>query len=169
MPKGVEGEIQARNEKTRDELLKRLKKMKPDEFEKLISILLIRIGFEEVETTAYHGDNGIDVRGTLVVGDVIRTRLAVQVKRYDPNIQSPAIQQLRGSLSTHEQGLFITTSDFATGAKAEADRPGTIPIGLMNGKQLVRLLIEHRIGIKHYDLFEVADFTLDELESQMDG
>jgi restriction system protein len=75
---------------------------------------LTAIGFEEVEVTSRTKDGGIDVRGTLVVGDVIRTRLAVQVKRWKQNVQSPVIQQVRGSLGAHEQGLIITTTSSPT-------------------------------------------------------
>lgn len=60
---------------------------------------------------------------------------------------------MRGSLGAHEQGLIITTSDFSTGAKTEAARPNATPVGLMNGTQLVSLLIENDIGItrtSHY-------------------
>ena len=72
-----------------------------------------------------------------VVGDVIRTRLAVQVKRWKSNVQAPVIQQVRGSLGTHEQGLIITTSDFSKGAREEATRANATPVGLMDGEQLV--------------------------------
>ena len=65
--------------------------------------------------TAKSGDGGIDVRGTMVTGDVIRTRMAVQVKRWKNNVQAPTVQQVRGSLGTHDQGFIITTSDFSTG------------------------------------------------------
>ena len=71
------------------------------------------------------------MRGTLVVGDVIRTRMAVQVKRWKHNVQAPIVQQVRGSLGTHEQGLIITTSDFSAGAREEAARPDAVPVGLM--------------------------------------
>ena len=97
--------------------------------------------------TSRTNDGGIDVRGTLVVGDVIRTRLAVQVKRWKHNIQSPVIQQVRGSLGSHEQGLVITTSDFSKGAREEAERANTTPVGLLNGEQLVALLVENEIGV----------------------
>jgi restriction system protein len=49
--------------------------MPPTDFEGLIGELLASIGFDEVEVTSLSTDGGIDVRGTLVVGDVIRTRL----------------------------------------------------------------------------------------------
>lgn len=105
------------------------------------------------------GDRGIDVRGTLVVGDVIQTRMAVQVKKWKSNVQSPVVQQVRGSLGSHEQGLIITTSDFSKGAREEAARPDASPVGLMNGEQLVALLVENQIGVSRteYDLIELGE------------
>jgi restriction system protein len=43
--------------------------MKPADFEALIGRLLTALGFEAVAVTPLAGDGGIDVRGTLVVGD----------------------------------------------------------------------------------------------------
>ena len=168
LPKGLEGDIFNRNNRIRTELLKKLKKMDPAEFEKLIELLLVRMGFEEVETTSYRGDGGIDVRGTLVVGDVIRTKMAVQVKRWDQNIQANVVREVRGSLGAHEQGLVITTSDFGTGARTEAERSDAIPIGLMNGKQLVRLLVEYEVGIKRKptEIFELTDISIQEINRE---
>ena len=64
-----------------------------------------------------------------------------------------------GSLSAHEQGLIITTSDFSPGAVREAAQPGKTPIALMNGWQLVMLLMEHGIGVRRstLDLFEIDE------------
>ena len=105
---------------------------------------------------------GVDVRGTLVVGEAVRIRMAVQAKRWKHNVQAPTVQQLRGSLGAHEQGLIITTSDFSSGAKAEADRPDAAPVALMNGERLAALLAKHEIGARteSYKLF-----TLDEIEA----
>lgn len=144
---GIAYQVDEANKQAREKLLKHVKAMKPYDFENLVSQLLLALGFEQVEVTARSNDGGIDVRGTLVVGEVIRTRLAVQVKRWKNNVQSPAVQQVRGSLGTHEQGLIITTSDFSKGAKEEATRANATPVGLMNGEQLVDLLIQNEIGI----------------------
>jgi len=144
---GIAYQVDEANKQARDKLLKRIKAMQPYDFENLVSQLLLALGFEEVEVTSRSSDGGIDVRGTLVVGDVIRTRLAVQVKRWKNNVQAPVIQQVRGSLGTHEQGLIITTSDFSKGAREEATRANATPVGLMNGEQLVELLIQNEIGI----------------------
>ncbi|MDF7801289.1 HTH domain-containing protein [Pontiellaceae bacterium B1224] len=145
-------QVEQSNRKARTALLNKVKAMPPADFEELIGELLASIGFDEVEVTSRSKDGGIDVRGTLVVGDVIRTRLAVQVKRWKNNIQAPVIQQVRGSLGAHEQGLIITTSDFSKGACKEAERPDATPVGLMTGEQLVALLVENEIGVSRTPL-----------------
>jgi restriction system protein len=100
----------------------------------------------------------------LVVGDVIRTHMAVQVKRWKGNVQAPTVQQVRGSLGSHDQGLIITTSDFSAGAREEAALLNKTPIALMNGTQLVTLLVEHGIGVRRtaHELIDVIDQEEDE-------
>ena len=152
-PGGLADQIQDQNRRARQELLARVRAIDPGDFESLIGQLLTSLGFEDVSVTDLVGDGGIDVRGTLVVGDVVRTRMAVQAKRWKQNVQAPVIQQVRGSLGAHEQGLVITTSDFSSGARTEAARPDATPVGLMNGEQLVALLVEHEILVRrtpHY-------------------
>jgi restriction system protein len=156
---GLAVQIERHNTRVRRELLSRLGAMPPTDFEALIGQLLVALGFQEVTVTSRSGDGGIDVRGTLVVGDVIRTRMAVQVKRWKSNVQAPIVQQVRGSLGTHDQGLIITTSSFSSGARVEAERTDAVPVALMNGEQLVTLLVENNIGVRRssHDLIELAD------------
>jgi restriction system protein len=153
---GLAFQIEQHNQHVRRKLVQQVGKMPPAEFEALIGTLLAKLGFEDVTVTSFKGDGGIDVRGTMVTGDVIRTRMAVQVKRWKANVQPPTVQQVRGSLGAHEQGLIITTSDFSKGARAEAERADATPVALMNGEQLVKLLVENDIGIRRssYDLIE---------------
>lgn len=161
MGRGLAFQIEQHNHQVRKALRERLLAMKPGEFEELISQLLAEMGFEMVEVTKLSGDGGIDVRGTLVVGDVVRIKMAVQVKKWKlkNNIQAPVVQQVRGSLGAHEQGLIITTSDFSPGAVKEAAQADKTPIALMNGDQLVMLLMEHGIGVHRStpDLFEIDE------------
>jgi len=125
MGRGLAFEIEQHNRRIRRAFHRRLFDMDPAAFEELIGQLLGALGFDQVQVTQRSGDGGIDVRGTLVVGDVIRTRMAVQVKKWkiSSNVQKPTVQQVRGSLGAHEQGLIITTSDFSKGAQEEASRP----------------------------------------------
>jgi len=163
MTRSLAWEIKNHNRKVRRELHKRLLKTDWKDFERLIARLLTKIGFYEIEVTEKVRDGGIDVRGTLVVGDVIRTRMAVQVKRWKKgNVQTPIVQQVRGSLGPHEQGLIITTGDFSKGARENAAKSDLKPVALMNGEQLVALLVENGIGVKRqsHDLIELYEDDL---------
>lgn len=163
MRPGLAFQIEQHNEQIRKKLRERLMAMTPGEFEELVAELLAEMGFDMIEATRLSGDGGIDVRGTLVVGDVVRIKMAVQVKKWKlkNNIQAPVVQQVRGSLGAHEHGLIITTSDFSPGAVREAAQPDKTPIALMNGEQLVILLMEHGIGVRRIssDLFELDEET----------
>lgn len=166
MGQGLAFEIEQHNQRVRQALHKRLLAMKSTEFEELIAQLLAEIGFEDIEVTKRSGDGGIDVRGTLVVGDVIRTRMAVQAKKWrlKNHVQAPDVQRVRGSLGTHEQGLIITTSDFSPGARTEAARVNAVPVALMNGEQLVALLAQYEIGVarRAHDMLELDDGASDQ-------
>ena len=53
--------------------------------------------------------------------------------------------------------MIITTSDFSSGAKKEAERSDATPVALVNGKHLVELLIENEILVNRisYDLLSL--------------
>jgi restriction system protein len=137
------------NKLTRKKLSQLLHDMPADRFEALIGELLLAIGFDEdtVEVTRYYGDGGIDVRGVLQAGGITRINAAVQVKRWKANVSAPTVRNVRGALTTQEQGIIITTSDFSKGALQEAAEIGKTPISLVNGSLLLDLLIEHGIGV----------------------
>jgi restriction system protein len=117
---GLALQIERHNAEVRQRLRDRLHTMSPADFEALIRRLLVALGFDEVEITPYGGDGGIDVRGTLVVGDVIRTRMAVQVKRWRHNVQAPTVQQVRGSWARTNR---VSSSPPAISAPGRRPRP----------------------------------------------
>ena len=164
-------QISKYNREIRKKLLSQLMDLNPAQFEELVGQLLAEMGFESIEVTKYGGDGGIDVRGTLLISDVVRIKMAVQAKRWKGNIQSPTVQQVRGSLGAHEQGLIITTSDFSTGAIKEANQSDKTPVGLMNGEQLVTLLMEYNIGVRRmsHDLFELEELPIAEQENDLEN
>ncbi|HEO69670.1 MAG TPA: restriction endonuclease [Candidatus Hydrogenedentes bacterium] len=71
MGHGLSYEIEQHNRQVRQALRKRLLGLKPKEFEDLVGLLLVEMGFEDIEVVGRTGDGGIDVRAMLVVGDVI--------------------------------------------------------------------------------------------------
>ena len=161
---GLPQQISKHNRKIRKKRLSLLMGLSPTQFEELVGQLLTEMGFERIEVTKSYGDGGIDVRGTLLISDVVRIKMAVQAKRWKANIQRPIVQQVRGSLGVHEQGLIITTSDFSRGAITEANEPNKTPVGLMNGEQLSALLMEYNIGVRRtsHNLFELEELPVAE-------
>lgn len=143
----VEEAVRKHNERVRAQLLAELHEMDPKAFEELIGRLLEALGFEDVEVTNFYGDAGVDVRGTLSVGGVTNVRTAIQVKRKAQSVGAPLVQQLRGSLSTHERGLIITVGHFTAKAAAEAVMPDRPPISLVDGSRLIELLVDSQIGV----------------------
>jgi len=166
-PRGIFADIRNKNNQVKNQLLKILLATDPTKFEEIIGEVLRNLGFESVEVVGRTGDGGIDVKGELVVGNVIRTRVCIQVKRWRNNIQSSTVAQLRGSLGPHEQGLIITTSDFSKSAQKEASDPYKAPIALMNGKELVELMCENGIGVTKDEvvLLKTSEDLIKELPS----
>lgn len=158
MGQGLAYQITQHNKQVRQALRKRLFEMTWQEFEDLVAQLLGAMEFD-VQNSVRQNDKGIDVRGVLAIAGAIKVRMAVQVKKWRHNVQAPIVQQVRGSLSPHEQGLIITTGDFSAGARKEAARPDAAPISLMNGDDLARLLIENGIGVvrRSHEIFELGE------------
>lgn len=144
--------IEEHNMKVRHQVLERLLSMAPVDLEKLVGDLMAAMDFVEIKVTPPSKDGGVDARGVLVVGEVVQISMAVQVKRWKNNVLAPVVQGLRGSLGAHERGLIVTTSDFSLGARNEASRLDAAPIALMNGDQLVGLLVQYDIGVTKTEL-----------------
>jgi len=115
------------------------------EFEILVSHLLTALGFEGSKVTGKTGDGGVDATGELNVGNLAKVKIFVQAKRYKPGnkISANVVKHLRSSIPQNGQGAFITTSDFQAAAADVAVEPNFPRIGLINGRQLVDLLVEH--------------------------
>ncbi len=118
--------------------------LSPEDFELLVVNLLAAIGFE-VKGTPKFRDGGIDFTGTLYVSSIAHMEIVGQVKRYKTHrkIRKGPILDLRGRIPIGARGLFVTTSDYAQEAREAANQPRFPEIGLVNGSQLVDLLIEY--------------------------
>ncbi len=125
--------------------LEQLLELDAQEFEILVGHLLTALGFEGSEVTGGIGDGGVDATGELNVANLAKVKVYVQAKRYKLGAKVPAntVKQLRQSIPSSGQGAFITTADFQAAASDVALESGFPRIGLINGRQLVDLLIEH--------------------------
>jgi restriction system protein len=147
---GIQQQIEALNVNVRKDLRRHLLKIHPQKFEELIRLLLEQMGFEEAETTPYSNDKGVDVRGVLRSNVLSMVKVAIQAKRWTANVGAGVVRELRGSLhvADSEQGLIITPGDFTPEARSDAQAPGKTPITLINGEQLVDLLVQYQVGVK---------------------
>jgi restriction system protein len=126
-------------------VLEQLLQLDPKEFEILVGHLLTALGFEGSEVTGKPGDGGVDATGELNVATLAKVKIFVQAKRYklDFKVSANTVRQLRQAIPYGGQGAFITTADFQGAAADVALDPGFPRIGLVNGRQLVDLLVEH--------------------------
>jgi len=115
------------------------------EFEILVGHLLTALGFEGSEVVGKSGDGGVDATGELNVSGLAKVKIFVQAKRYKlgSKVSASVVRQLRQAIPFGGQGAFITTADYQAAAADVALEPGFPRIGLINGRQLVDLLIEH--------------------------
>lgn len=120
-------------------------KLDDKEFEILVGHLLTALGFEGSEVTGKTGDGGVDATGELNVANLAKVKVFVQAKRYNlgSKVSVNTVRQLRQAIPFGGQGAFVTTADFQGAAKDVALEAGFPRIGLVNGRQLVDLLIEH--------------------------
>lgn len=126
-------------------VLNRILELDPTEFEILITHLLTALGFEGSEHQGRVGDGGVDATGELNVSNLAKVKVYVQAKRYKlgTKINGNTVKSLRQSIPFGGQGAFIATCDFQSSAKEVALEPGFPRIGLINGNQLVDILVEH--------------------------
>lgn len=126
-------------------VLEQVLELDAKEFEILVSHLLTALGFEGSEVVGRTGDGGVDATGELNVSNLAKVKIFVQAKRYKigSKITGATVRALRQAIPFGGQGAFITTADFQTGASEVALEQGFPRIGLINGRQLVDLLIEH--------------------------
>lgn len=126
-------------------VLEQILQLDDKEFEILVAHLLTALGFEGSEVTGKSGDGGVDAIGELNVFNLAKVKVFVQAKRYKlgSKISASTVRQLRTAIPFGGQGGFITTADFQAAAAETALEAGFPRIGLINGRQLVDLLVEH--------------------------
>ena len=107
-------------------------------FEELVPDLLKALGFTTQGRAAPGPDGGVDIVATTDALRLDPARIKVQVKHRRTAASAPEVQQLAGTLHGQERGLFVSLGGFtqqAYGVMAS--------VSLMDGEELVRLLLEH--------------------------
>ena len=140
-------------------------------FELFLNSFLNSLGFEEVVTTQYIGDKGIDltcVKTGLDVNGTDTMNYYVQAKRYarTNKIQPKEVRDLKGTTKRDKNGnilnsnyinVFITTSTFTNAALTEARDNPNMPVITIDGAQLIQYCIEKGIGFNYKPVFSPKD------------
>jgi len=159
-----EEETQA-EEKIKDDfketLLRAIANMSPKKFEAFSRALLNKMGVEFTEKgVQVSNDGGIDGYGYHVDRNDFRTtRVVIQCKRYNAGpVSEPEINQFLGAMNKYQAdyGVFITNGRFTSSAKTAA-KEGS-PITLIDGNELVRLVIRFKLFIKPVETYVLEDF-----------
>lgn len=133
----------------KDKLLRVLRNIQPDAFERLAQRVLREAGFIKVEVTGRSGDGGIDGIGVLRV-NLLSFHVLFQCKRYQSSVGAGVIRDFRGAMvGRSDKGVIITTGTFTPDAKREATRDGAPPIDLIDGDQLCDLLKDLKLGVRN--------------------
>ena len=107
----------------RDVLLGRLHRLSPNGFEEFVIYLLKTFGME-LTRVGSSGDEGIDGIGLAPLSPVLSTRVAVQVKRYDPGSaigrEVVALFQRDASTAGAERAILVTLGRFTAAARKAA-------------------------------------------------
>lgn len=135
-----------------------LQNMNPYGFERLTQRILRSCGFTEVKVTKASGDGGIDGTGKLRINGVFSFNVAFQCKRYKGSVGAPEVRDFRGSLTKGtEKAVLITTGTFTKAARQEAADQSKDQIDLIDGEELIDLIVQNRIGVS-----EEVTYRIDE-------
>lgn len=145
----------------KDTLLSAIAKMSPKKFEAFSRALLNRMGVEFTEKgVQISNDGGIDGYGYHIdANDFRTTRGVIQCKRYNSApVSEPEINQFLGAMNKYQAdyGVFITNGRFTKAAKTAA-REGS-PITLIDGNDLVRLVIRYELYITPVKTYVLDEF-----------
>ena len=153
-----EGAFKAAAARHRDDLEsqvgEKLLSSTPSFLEKVVVDLLIEMGYGGGDpkrgwVTGGTGDGGID--GTIREDSLGLDELYVQVKKYaaGKNVGANLLREFVGAVAgkNMSKGVFVTTSKFTRSAREFVEKAPQ-RIVLIDGKELARLMVTYRVGLR---------------------
>jgi restriction system protein len=156
--------ISTLNADLKNRLLTTVLEQSPTFFEELVLDVLVAMGYggsraDAAEHLGKSGDEGLD--GRINQDPLGLDQILVQAKRYAPDrsIDRKTIQAFVGSMTGQgvTKGIFITTSTFNDNAKEFVQRGSNTKVVLIDGDELLNLMLRHRIGVRVQREIQVLD------------
>ena len=140
----------------KSQLLDLVKSVDPFYFEKIVLILLKKMGYGDIVETNKTGDGGID--GIINQDQLGLDRIYIQAKRYaDSKVREIDIRNFIGAMSGDtSKGVFVTTSTFADQAIKKA-REAHHKIILIDGIKLTDLMYQYGVGVQIKNVYEIKE------------
>lgn len=162
-PLGSESEEEADSFDLKAALLARLHALTPRGFEDFVVHLLKSYGME-LARTGGPTDEGVDAIGLAPVSDVLSDRVAVQIKRYNPegsrsNIERKdvALFQRDAASKGAERAVFVTLGSFSQAAR-KAATDTTPHVNLVDGERIWELVERKGMGLRQTTVLDTAWF-----------
>ncbi|MEC4183308.1 restriction endonuclease [Adlercreutzia sp. R21] len=157
----IEQAISSLNDSLASELLSMILDHDPYVFEEIVVKLLEVMGYGVGEVTSKSNDGGID--GIITADPLGFEAIYTQAKRYNPSnkVGAPEIQGFIGALRNANKGVFITTSSFQPAAIEVANSCLYAKIKLIDGEELINLMIKYNVGVTVEDTYEIKRIDLD--------
>lgn len=128
---------------TKEEMIERVLKLEPSGFEKFMGFIFNRLGFK-VEVTKSVGDRGVDIILSFKDKLEFQYKILVECKRYslENKVGIEPIIKLKGAMGSQQvkQGLLVTTGNFSSGVREEAEKD--YGIKTWNREDLLKVLTE---------------------------
>ena len=148
----------------KQDLLEALKKVDPVRFERIVLDLMEKMNYGTGSMTKLSHDGGID--GIVNEDELGLQKIYLQAKRYSENkVNEKEIQNFVGALgcSIVSKGVFITTSFFDERAKRKAEAAQGKVVRLIDGDELVTLMIKYNLGVQPKITFTIKRLDEDYL------
>ena len=161
----IEQNYREHRDRLKEELLQKIKNNPPDFFEELVLDLLVKMGYggsrADAEAVGRSGDGGID--GIIKEDELGLDLIYVQAKQQQDNVRVGTVRDFTGALDSKgaRKGIFITTSDFTQSAKKFVEEVTSKRIILIDGKQLVQLMIDRNLGVSLGNFYHLKEVDLD--------
>lgn len=160
----IDSGIEEIERETKDDLLEKLKEIDPYFFEKIILILLNKMGYGDFMETTKSKDGGID--GIINEDQLGLEKIYIQAKKYNENkVRETDIRNFIGAMSGDtSKGIFVTTSSFDENAIKKA-REAHHTIILIDGSKLVDLMYKYNVGVQVKSSYEIKTLDNDFFET----